>query len=77
MQWGFWLDTVERTVRTVVQASAAAVLATWIEAGNWDGVQFAVVWKVAAFAAVLTLLMALAGKPIGNTDSPSVLEPTE
>jgi hypothetical protein len=69
----FWKDTVERTVRTAVQAAAAAVLALWIQAGSFDGIDWSAMWQVAVFAAGFTILSALASKPVGNTDSPSLL----
>lgn len=70
----FWKDTIERVVRTAIQAAAAAVLAVWIEAGSFGSIDWNVVWQVAVFASGLSVLMALAGKPLGsNTDSPSVL----
>lgn len=69
----FWKDTIERVVRTAIQAAAAAVLAVWIEAGSFGEIDWNVVWQVAVFAAGASVLMALASKPIGsNTDSPSV-----
>lgn len=69
----FWKDTIERVVRTAIQAAAAAVLAVWIEAGSFNAIDWNVVWQVAVFAAGLSVLMALAGKPVGsNPDSPSV-----
>ena len=72
----FWKDTVERVLRTTVQTSAAAVLAVWIEAGSFNEIEWSVIWQVAAFAAGLTVLMALAGKGIGGDgDTGSVLPP--
>jgi hypothetical protein len=73
----FWKDTIERVVRTTIQAAAAAVLAVWIEAGSFGNIDWNVVWQVALYAAGLSLLMALAAKPIGDPDSPSVLPPEE
>jgi hypothetical protein len=69
----FWLDTVERTIRTAVQAAAAAVLAVWIEAGSFDRIDWTVVWQVAVFAAGASVLTALAARPVGDSDSASVL----
>ena len=70
----FTLDAVERTVRTAVQASAAAILALWIQAGSFSNLDWNAMWQVAVFAAGFTLLTALAAKPVGdNPDSASVL----
>lgn len=69
----FWLDTVERTIRTAVQAAAAAVLAVWIEAGSFDRIDWTVIWQVAVFAAGASVLTALAARPVGDSDSASVL----
>lgn len=77
MQWGYWLDTVERVARTVVQASAAAVLALWIQAGSFDQIDWTTMWQVAVFAGGAALLTAIIAKPVGNTDSPSFLEPPD
>lgn len=72
----FWADTIERTIRTAIQVSAAAVLALWIEAGSFSGIDWTVMWQAALFAAGLSVLMALAGKQIGDSESPSVLSPS-
>ena len=70
----FTLDTVERTVRTILQSSAAAILALWIQAGSFSNLDWNAMWQVAVFAAGFTLLTALAAKPVGdNPDSASVL----
>ena len=69
----FWKDTAERVIRTAIQAGAAAILALWISAGSWDAIDWNDVWKVGVFAAGLSLLMALAGKPVGDKDSGSIL----
>lgn len=71
----FWKDTAERVARTAIQAAAAAVLAVWIAAGSFDQIDWTVVWQVAVFAAGASVLMALASKPIGDPESPSVLPP--
>jgi hypothetical protein len=73
----FWKDTVERVVRTAIQAAAAAVLAVWIEAGSFDNIEWTVVWQVAVFAAGASLLMALASMKVGDPNSASVLPPEE
>lgn len=67
----FARDAVERTARTVVQASAAAVLAVWISAGSWSAIDWSVIWQVALFAAGLTILTALAGAQRGSPDDAS------
>ena len=70
----FTLDAVERTVRTILQSSAAAILALWIQAGSFSNLDWNAMWQVAVFAAGFTLLTALAAKPVGDTpDSASVL----
>lgn len=69
----FWKDTAERVVRTVLQAAAAAVLALWISAGSFDGIDWNDVWKVAVFAGGLSLLTALASMRVGGSDSASML----
>ncbi|GIV03630.1 MAG: hypothetical protein KatS3mg015_2460 [Fimbriimonadales bacterium] len=69
----FWKDTIERVVRTAVQAAAAAVLAVWIEAGSFDRIDWQVVWQVAVFAAGAALLTALASMRVGDPDSASLL----
>ena len=74
----FVRDTIERVARTVVQSAAAAVLALWISAGSFDEISWNDVWKVAVFAGGLSILMALAGKGVGNNpDSGSVLDTPE
>lgn len=73
----FWKDTVERVVRTAIQAAAAAVLAVWIEAGSFANIDWTVVWQVAVFAAGASLLMALASMRVGDSDSASLLSKPE
>jgi ABC-type enterobactin transport system permease subunit len=67
----FSKDAIERIVRTIVQASAAAVLALWIQAGSFSELDWTAVWQVALFAAGFTLLTALAGKSAGSPDDAS------
>jgi hypothetical protein len=70
----FWKDTIERTVRTAIQAAAAAVLALWVQAGSFSEIDWSAMWQVALFAAGFTVLSALATKNAGaNNDSPSIL----
>jgi hypothetical protein len=69
----FWRDTIERTLRTAVQAAAAAVLAVWVQAGSFDRIDWTVVWQVAVFASGASVLTALAARPVGDPDSASVL----
>lgn len=64
-------DVIERTVRTVVQAAAAAVLALWIQAGSFDGIDWKACWQVALFAAGFTVLTALAGRQTGDPNTAS------
>lgn len=68
------LDTIERTVRTVVQASAAAILALWIQAGSFDKLDWHAMWQVAVFAGGFTVLTAIAGSHTGSSDSTSFLD---
>lgn len=67
----FTRDAVERTVRTVIQSAAAAVLALWIQAGSFSELDWTAVWQVALFAAGFTVLTALAGKQTGDPNSAS------
>jgi hypothetical protein len=69
----FSLDALERVARTTVQASAAAVLALWIQAGSFSEIDWTAMWQVALFAAGFTLLTALAGKGAGNPEDASFL----
>lgn len=71
----FWKDTIERTVRTAVQAAAAAVLALWIQAGSFSELDWSAMWQVAVFAVGFTLLTAVAAKTVGDPNSPSLLKP--
>lgn len=66
-------DVVERTVRTAVQVTAAAVLALWIDAGSFGNIDWNIMWQVAAYAAGLSFLMALAGTRTGDANTGSVL----
>lgn len=68
---GFTRDAIERTVRTVVQSAAAAVLALWIQAGSFSELDWTAVWQVALFAAGFTVLTALAGKQTGDPNTAS------
>lgn len=69
----FWKDTIERVARTVFQAVVAAVAAVIVGSGGWDAIDWEIVWKTGAFAGIVALLMALASKPIGDSDSAGVL----
>lgn len=62
-------DAIERTVRTVVQASAAAILALWIQAGSFDKLDWDAMWKVAVFSGGFTILTAVVGGSKGDTTS--------
>ena len=68
-----WFDVIERTVRTAIQVTAAAVLALWIDAGSFGSIDWNVMWQVAAYAAGLSFLMALAGTRTGDSSTGSVL----
>lgn len=74
----FWKDTIERVIRTMIQVAAAAVLVLWVDAGSFSNIDWSVMWQVAVYASGLSLLMAIAGKSIGdNPDSGSVLSSGE
>lgn len=70
----FSRDTIERTVRTAVQSAAAAILALWIQAGSFGELDWSAMWQVALFSAGFTVLTAVAARPVGNTDSASLLK---
>jgi ABC-type enterobactin transport system permease subunit len=70
----FKTDALERTLRTTVQVTAAAVLALWIQAGSFGNLDWQAVWQTAAFAAGLSLLMALAGRQVGSNDDGSFVK---
>lgn len=72
-----WMDVIERTVRTAIQATAGAALAFWIEAGSFGDIDWNTLWQVCAYAAGLSFLMAIAGTRIANPDNGSVIEPPE
>lgn len=67
----FRLDVLERTARTIVQVTAAAVLALWIQAGSFTNLDWTALWQTAVFAAGLSVLMGLAGKGFGSPDDAS------
>lgn len=71
----FWKDTIERVARTTIQVAAAAVLALWIQAGSFSALDWTAMWQASVFAAGLTLLMSIAGKQIGSSDTGSVISP--
>jgi hypothetical protein len=73
----FTRDALERVVRTVVQAAVAAVLAVWISAGSFGGIDWNTVWQVALYAGGLALLTALAARQTGDKDSASFQPPSE
>jgi hypothetical protein len=70
-----WLDVIERTIRTAIQVSAAAVLAFWVDAGSFEGIDWNMLWQVAVYAAGLSFLMALAGTRTGDPENGSVIPP--
>ena len=70
----FTRDAIERTVRTVVQAVVAAVLAVVVGSGGWDAIDWSIVWKTGAFAGLVALLTALAAQRSGSSDSASFQE---
>lgn len=70
----FKLDALERTVRTIVQASAAAVLLYVTGAvgdGGFDAIDWSLVWKAGAAAGLLSFLTALAAKQTGSPNDAS------
>lgn len=70
----FTRDTVERVLRTVVQAVVGAVLAVVVGSGGWDAISWDVVWKTGAFAGLVALLTAIAAQRSGSSDSASFQE---
>ena len=72
---GFTKDAIERTIRTVIQSSAAAVLALWFQAGSFGQLDWSAVWQVAVFSAGFTVLTALAGKGVGSSADASFVSP--
>ena len=70
----FWLDTLERTIRTAAQAAIALLVANAATPMNIDWAQGGI---TVAIAAALTVLTALAGKTVGSPDTPSVLPPLQ
>lgn len=67
----FRFDVLERTARTIVQVTAAAVLALWIQAGSFTNLDWTALWQTAVFAAGMSVLMGLAGKGFGSPDDAS------
>jgi len=70
----FSKDAIERTVRTVIQAVVAAVLAVIVGSGGWDAIDWAVVWKVGAFAGVIALLTSLVAKGVASPSDASFVK---
>jgi ABC-type enterobactin transport system permease subunit len=77
MKSRFWIDAIERTARTAVQAAAAAVLALWIQAGSFTELDWNALWQVSLFAAGFTVLTALAARPVGNPGDASFIDPKQ
>jgi hypothetical protein len=71
-QLTYWSDLLERTLRTFVQAFGGAMLALWIDAGSWDGIEWSLVLQTGVYAGIGAVLFALFSKPIGNTDTASL-----
>jgi hypothetical protein len=67
----FTKDAVERLARTVVQVAASVALALFIDAGNIADMDWTLLWQAVAFAAIATVLTALAGKTTGSPDDAS------
>lgn len=67
----FSKDAIERLVRTVVQVAAGVALALFIDAGNIADMDWTLLWQSVVFAAIATVLTALAGKTTGSPDSAS------
>jgi hypothetical protein len=68
----FWINTTERVVRTGAQTALAVVVADGTTDMHVDWQQGALTTGLAMLAA---LLMALAGKGVGDRDSPSYVLP--
>lgn len=62
----FWLDTLERTLRTFVQAGAASLVVTGLD--DW-----AAALKIALGAGVLAVATSLGASRTGASDSASLL----
>lgn len=67
----FWVDTGERAVRTFAQALVAAITAGLVvtDIAQWKAALIA-----SGFAAVLSVLMSLAGTRVGDDQSPAFFE---
>jgi ABC-type enterobactin transport system permease subunit len=72
-----WLDIIERTIRTAIQVSAAAVLALWMDAGSFNNIDWNTMWQVAIYASGLSFLMALAGTKTGDPNNGSLVSPPD
>ncbi len=64
-------DALERLVRTVIQVAAGVALALFIDAGNIADMDWTLLWQSVVFAAIATVLTALAGKTAGSPDDAS------
>lgn len=67
----FWVDTGERAVRTFAQALVAAITAGLVVT---DIAQWKAALITSGFAAVLSVLMSLAGTRVGDDQSPAFFE---
>ena len=67
----FWVDTGERAVRTFAQALVAAITAGFVVT---SGAQWKAALIASGFAAVLSVLMSLAGTRVGDDQSPAFFE---
>lgn len=67
----FWKDLLERTVRTFVQASGAAVLVLWQQAGSLDNVDWTTTGKVGVYAGLGAVLLSLFAKFVGDRETAS------
>jgi hypothetical protein len=68
----YFADLVERVVRTFVQAFGGY---WYLKGADWDNLFTLNGLKVGGAAAVLSLLMGLGFKVVGNPNSPSALPP--
>ena len=66
----FWLNTAERAVRTAAQSAVALLLVDGLPVSRLDIDLAEGAWTV-TLATVLSILTALAGKAVGDPDSPS------
>lgn len=68
----FWISAIERAVKTVAQTAVATIVAANVSS-VFDVDAWAVV-GVSALAGLLSVLSSVASAPIGEKDTPSLVE---